>query len=76
MPNERLERIKDVFVFACLTGLSFSDMEHLRKEHVITDEIGNKWVLKPRKKTTILSSIPLLPHPTMVLEKYKKIGQK
>ena len=38
MPNDRLDRIRDVFVFCCLAGLAFTDTDHLRREHLSTDE--------------------------------------
>ena len=31
MPNDRLDRIRDVFCFCALTGLAFTDADHLRK---------------------------------------------
>ena len=31
MPNERLDRIRDVFCFCALTGLAFTDVDHLRR---------------------------------------------
>jgi len=74
MPNDRLERIRDVFAFCCLTGLAFTDVEHLRKEHITADEQGTQWIHKPREKTAVMSRIPLLPHPVRLLKKYENNG--
>lgn len=71
MPNKRLERIRDVFAFCCFTGLAFTDAEHLRKEHLTTDENGITWIHKPREKTAVMSRIPLLPYPLEILAKYE-----
>ena len=71
MPNERLERIRDVFAFCCFTGLAFTDADHLRKEHIATDENGTMWIHKPREKTAVMSRVPLLPHPIALLKKYE-----
>ena len=71
MPNERLERIRDVFVFCCLTGLAFTDVDHLRKEHLSTDDKGTVWIHKPREKTAVMSRIPLLSYPVQLLKKYE-----
>ena len=71
MPNARLERIRDVFVFCCLTGLAFTDADHLRREHISKDEDGIMWIRKPREKTAVLSRIPLLPQPLELLKKYE-----
>ena len=71
LPNERLDRIRDIFAFCCLTGLAFTDAEHLRREHIRTDDNGTTWIYKPREKTAVMSRIPLLPYPIKVLDKYK-----
>lgn len=72
MPNDRLERIRDVFAFCCLTGLAFTDVQHLKDEHITRDEHGNLWAHKPREKTGVMSRIPLLPHPVALLKKYER----
>ena len=71
MPNERIERIRDVFAFCCLTGLAFTDADHLRPEHISADDSGQLLIHKPREKTAVMSRIPLLPHPVKLLRKYE-----
>jgi len=34
LPNERLARVRDVFVFSCYTGLAYSDVSKLSKAHI------------------------------------------
>ncbi len=70
MPGLRLENVRDIFVFCCLTGLAFADVKELRPEHVTTDEQGNTWLRKPREKTSVLSVVPLLRLPLAILQKY------
>ncbi len=71
MPNDRLDRIRDVFCFCCLTGLAFTDADNLRREHISTDDNDTLWIHKPREKTAVISRVPLLPYSISVLEKYK-----
>lgn len=71
MPNERLDRIRDVFCFCALTGLAFTDVDHLRREHFTTDEEGQLWIHKPREKTSVMSRVPVLPQAAALLEKYR-----
>ena len=71
MPNERLDRIRDVFCFCALTGLAFTDVDHLRQEHFTTDEEGQLWIHKPREKTAVMSRVPVLPQAVALLEKYR-----
>ena len=72
LPNERLDRIRDVFAFCCFTGLAFTDAEHLRREHIRTDDNGTTWIYKPREKTAVMNRIPLLPYPLALLRKYEQ----
>nr|WP_281548474.1 site-specific integrase [Alistipes onderdonkii] len=70
MPNLRLENVRDIFAFCCLTGLAFADVKELKREHLTTDEQGNMWIHKPREKTAVMSTIPLLKQPKAILQKY------
>lgn len=67
----RLGRVRDIFIFSCFTGLSYSDVKSLDESHFVNDEEGRIWIKKNRVKTGILSRIPLLPIPKLILEKYK-----
>ena len=69
--DRRLARIRDVFVFCCLTGLAFADADHLRHEHISRDDSGMWWIHKPRQKTAVMSRIPLLETPLAILQRYE-----
>lgn len=71
LPIERLEKVRDIFVFCCYTGLAFTDVDNLRKEHLTLDDDGKPWIYKPRQKTSVLSKIPLLPRPLKILKKWE-----
>ncbi len=75
MPNERLDKIRDVFCFCCLTGLAFTDTDKLREEHITTDEQGVLWIHKPREKTAVMSRVPLLEYPISLLKKYEHTSE-
>ena len=68
--NERLNNIKDCFIFCCMTGLAFIDAKSFSKDNIKTDENGKEWITINRSKTKILSQIPLLPIAKEILEKY------
>lgn len=68
---ERLNVVRDIFVFCALTGLSFSDIEGLKPEHVSMDDDGNYWIHKARQKTKNVCSIPYLESARAIAEKYK-----
>tara|TARA_R110002051_G_scaffold232889_3_gene294566 strand:+ start:199 stop:1452 length:1254 start_codon:yes stop_codon:yes gene_type:complete len=69
--NERLERVKDCFIFSCYTGLSYVDVKELTI-HKITKGIDNQnWIFTKREKTNESVKIPILPKAWDILEKYK-----
>lgn len=69
--NNRLEQVKDVFLFCCFTGLAFADAKSLTKDCIFNSTQGSTWIKKQRLKTKKWSHIPLLPQAEAILEKYK-----
>lgn len=69
--SKRLEVIRDMFLMSAFTGLAFTDVSQLTKEHIVIDNDGNKWIRKPRQKTKQMSNIPLLDVPLSIIEKYQ-----
>lgn len=67
----RLEVVRDVFLFCCYTGLAFIDVYNLKKDNIIEDAKGRKWIHKQRQKTDIEFSVPLMELPSALIEKYK-----
>ena len=67
---QRLEQVRDVFVFCCFTGLAFIDVLQLKKEHLIKDNQGALWIRKARQKTHQMSNIPVLTPARKLIEKY------
>lgn len=67
----RLEIVRDIFVFCCLSGLAFTDIKHLHPGHITKDPNGEDWIRKPREKTNNMCHIPLLDIPALIAEKYK-----
>lgn len=66
----RMAQVRDVFIFACYSGLAFTDLKNLTKDDMLIDEDGKEWIVKPRQKTKIISHIPLLPIAKELWEKY------
>ncbi|WP_353122618.1 site-specific integrase [Dysgonomonas capnocytophagoides] len=67
---ERLGIVRDAFVLACFTGLSYIDIKQLRKQNIITGVDGEQWIYANREKTNIISKIPLLPEADKIIKKY------
>lgn len=72
MQVERLEHVKDVFLFGCYTGLAYCDLKDLKPEHVCKGDDGNLWIRTQRNKTGMSCNIPIIPPAQAILDKYKK----
>lgn len=69
MPDERLERVRDLFIFQCYTCLSYKDLASFDM-NLITVENGRKIYYDHRKKTSVRLCFPLLGPALEVLERY------
>jgi site-specific recombinase XerD len=69
--SERLELVRDIFVFSCFTGLAYVDVQQLTRNHISLGIDGDKWIFKNRQKTDTPSKIPLLPMALEIVDKYK-----
>ncbi|UZH55476.1 site-specific integrase [Salinimicrobium tongyeongense] len=68
--NDRLNLVKDIFLFCCFTGLAYADVKKLSEKEVVVGIDGNKWIKMNRTKTKTRSSIPILPTAEAILQKY------
>ncbi len=69
--SRRLQTTKDIFLFICNTGLSYSDLARLSKGHIHKGIEGYDWIIMKRAKTDVGFKIPLLPEAIEILNKYK-----
>ncbi len=73
--TERLNQVKDIFVFACFTGLAYIDVKQLTQSNISIGIDGGKWIFTHRQKTETASRIPLLPIPQELIHKYSEHPQ-
>jgi len=64
--NKRLDPVRDVFCFSCATGLRYSDLLQLRREHIRKDNTIRMTASKTGQKLVI----PLNPISYSILQKY------
>lgn len=67
-----LNRVKDVFLFSCYTGLSYIDIKELHPNQVLIGIDGNQMIHTKRIKTNESVKIPLLPRAKEILDKYRE----
>ena len=68
--NFMLDRVKDLFLFSCYTGLSYVDLMELRPSEVLTGIDKIKWIKTTRAKTDTPVNVPLLKPAQLLLEKF------
>lgn len=67
---ERLDKVRDVFLFACYTGLAYSDLAKLTVNDITTEINGQKKIVIYRQKTKSRSIIPLSSKALKIIKKY------
>ena len=70
--SERLERVRDIFIFSCFSGLAYIDVKNLRRENIRTSFDGGLWIIGKREKTGVSYNVPLLDVPKRIIEKYSE----
>lgn len=67
--KDRLERVRDMFLFQCFTGLAYADMAAFSRDTII-DNNGQKEIHGFRKKTNQRYDSLFLPQAEAIAEKY------
>ncbi len=72
---ERLELVRNIFIFSCFTGLAYIDVYNLTYDKIVTME-GRQWLISNRYKTGIDSNVLLLDIPLSIIKKYDDKDRK
>jgi site-specific recombinase XerD len=67
---DRLNQVRDVFLFCCFTGLAYVDVKKLKASEITKGVDGGLWIFTNRQKTDTRSAIPLLPKAALLIKKY------
>jgi integrase/recombinase XerD len=73
--NLSLEKVRDMFLFSCYTGLRFSDAIDLGMNQILTND-GYSSIYRPQNKTGETLSIPLIPEAMAIINKYDSTERK
>ena len=68
--NPKLAYIRDLFVFASFTALSFVDIKELTNDRIV-EVNGEKWIISKRHKTGVPFQVKLLDIPLQIIERYR-----
>ena len=66
--------IRDMFLFSCYTGMSFSDICELTEDKLSVAADGTVWIKNKREKTGVEYEIPLMELPLQIIERYRGIA--
>jgi site-specific recombinase XerD len=69
--NQRLNEVRDVFVFCCFTGFAYQESYNLRPRHVKRYTDGKLWIDTNRNKTKQPEFLPLLPIVEDIITRYQ-----
>ena len=67
----RIEKVRDIFIFSCFTGLSYADIYDLTYDDIKSHFDNNLWIMKKRVKTNTDITVPLMDIPLSIIEKYR-----
>jgi site-specific recombinase XerD len=68
---ERLEIVKNIFLFSCYSGLAYADVLKLKRSEIAAGIDGEKWIFTKRQKTDVSSRIPLLPAALEIINRFE-----
>ncbi|CAM4364960.1 site-specific integrase [Gillisia hiemivivida] len=68
--NSSLQKVKDVFIFSCYTGLSYIDLKELTIHQIIKGIDGSNWIYTKREKTDETVKVPLLSQAQNIMDRY------
>ena len=68
--DSKLSYIRDIFVFASFTALSFVDIKELTTDDIM-EVNGEKWIISKRHKTKIPFQVKLLDIPLQIIKRYE-----
>lgn len=68
IPNFALAR--DLFLFGCWTGISFTDIKNLTTDNIV-EMNGTPWIVSKRQKTGVPFQIKLMDIPMQIIKRYE-----
>ena len=72
--DKKLAYIRDLFVFASFTALSFVDIKELTTDDIVEIN-GEKWILSKRHKTKVNFQVKLLDIPLQIIRRYERFQE-
>lgn len=68
---QRLEEVRDSFIFSCFTAFAYTEALHLTPDCIVKDLLGDSWLTIIRQKTNKRVNVPILPPAQKIIDKYR-----
>jgi site-specific recombinase XerD len=65
----RVQKVRDMFLFQCLTGMSYSDMQLVERKHIV-ERNGRSYIYNLRKKSGMPQIIPVFKETQTIIDRY------
>ena len=66
-----MQKVRDIFLWTCYTGLRFTDAQNLRQEDIRIDAEGQYWLQMEQEKTEDDIELPLIQKAIVLYHKYE-----
>ena len=76
--QQRLEEVKNIYLFSVYTGLAYHEAQALQPKHIVKGFDGRNWINLVRQKTDREIAVPLLPQAEKLIiwfEKFCKVNE-
>lgn len=74
--QEKLGKVRDLYLFSVYTGLAYHEAFALQKKHLVMAFDKKLWIEMKREKTGKAISVPLLPQAIQIIKKYDNGGDR
>lgn len=71
LPVRRIEFVRDMFIFACFTGLAYIDLKNLQRRH-LQNNYSMTWIKIKRTKTGVDATVPLFEPARVILDRWSQ----
>ena len=72
--QEKLGKVRDLYLFSVYTGLAYHEAFTLQRKHIIKGFDKELWINMKRGKTVKAFEVPLLPKAIEIIKKYGELG--
>ena len=72
--QEKLGKVRDLYLFSVYTGLAYHEAFTLQRKHIIKGFDKELWINMKRGKTGKAFEVPLLPKAIEIIKKYGELG--